>query len=230
MKKMIFVLACLAFVVSWAARPALAEEPMDEQITVDKAQVALKEFMGDPDMVWMQGALKKAEGILIIPTLYKGGFFLGGSGGNGVFFARDHKTGRWNGPAFYNLGSVTFGLQIGGEAAQVIILAMNESAVKALLSPSVRLGADIGIAAGPVGAGASGSSTFVAQPFLSFARAKGAYAGLILEGAVLNTDTGGNKAYYFSQKVKVEDILLTGEAYTDRARGLREAVAEAGKR
>ncbi len=228
MRKMVFVLLLLALTAAWAIQPVFAEEPTDEQITVDKAQLALKDFMEEPDMVWMRDRLKKADGVLIIPTLYKGGFFLGGSGGNGVFFARDTKTGKWNGPAFYNLGSVTFGLQIGGQAAEVVILAMNENAVKALLSPSVKFGGDIGIAVGPLGAGASGSATLLASPFLSFAMAKGAYAGLTFEGAVLNTDTGGNTAYY-GRKSKVEDIIMTGDVYTDRAMALRDALSEAAK-
>jgi lipid-binding SYLF domain-containing protein len=229
MKKAVFALLGLVLMAAWAAQPAFAEEPMDEQVTVDKAQIALREFMDDPDMVWMRSGLKECDGVLIIPTLIKAGFLLGGSGGNGVFFARDKNTGEWRGPAFYNLGSVTFGLQIGAEASQVVILAMTDSAVKAMLSPSLKLGGDIGIAVGPVGAGASGAASLPTAPFLSYARSKGAYAGITFEGAVLNTDRGGNTAYY-GRDVRTEDILITGYATTDRGAALRSAIAAAARK
>ena len=228
MKKTVVALVSLMLMAACAVQPVLADEPTAEQVTVDKAQLALKAFMEDPDMEWMHNGLKNAEGVLIIPTLVKVGLIFGGSGGKGVFFARDTKTGQWKGPAFYNLGSVTFGLQLGGEAAQVAILAMTDNAVKALLSPSFRLGGDFGVAAGPAGVGTSGAASLPAAPFISFSRAKGIYAGLTLEGAVLNTDDDANQAFY-GRPVKVEDILLTGEASTDKAAGLRDAIAAAGK-
>ena len=84
---------------------------------------------------------------------------LGGSGGSGVYFSTDPKTGECRGPAFYGMGSVTYGLQIGAEKAEVVILAMTDEAVNAMLSPQFKLGADASIAAGPVGAGTAGEAS-----------------------------------------------------------------------
>jgi lipid-binding SYLF domain-containing protein len=96
----------------------------------------------------------------VAPSIIKGGFIWGGSGGTGVFLVRNEKTGNWSEPAFYTIGSVTFGLQIGGEASEVVILAMSEKAVDSLLSSSFKLGGDASIALGPIGAGAKAVRTY----------------------------------------------------------------------
>lgn len=94
---------------------------------------------------------KKAKGVFIAPQVLKGAFVVGASGGSGVLVVRDEKTGGWNGPAFYTIGGVSFGPQIGGQASEVVLLVMTERRVSSLLSNSLKLGADVGIAAGPVG-------------------------------------------------------------------------------
>jgi len=172
-------LAALALLVAGAARTAFAAAgPTDQQVLVEQAQITLGEFQAAPEMGYFRDVLKDARGVLIVPTLYKAGLIFGGSGGKGVYLARDKKTGAWRGPAFYNMGSFTFGLQIGGEAEQVIILAMTDGAVKAMLSPQFKLGGDASVAIGPVGVGASGNASLPVAAFVSFARTKGAFAGL----------------------------------------------------
>ena len=101
---------------------------------MDRARVTFSEFMRDSNYVWLHQSLDNAKGVLIFPQVIKGGFVFGASGGTGVFLVRDEKTTNWSEPAFYTLGSVTFGLQIGGEAAEVIMLAMTQKAVDSLLS------------------------------------------------------------------------------------------------
>jgi lipid-binding SYLF domain-containing protein len=222
----------LTFLAAGSVRPAIAsDEPTDQQVLVDQAQIAFKDFQNSPNMQWFRDALMDAKGVLIVPSLFKAGLIFGGSGGKGIDLARDAKTGEWMGPAFYNMGSVTFGLQIGGEAQQVIILAMTDEAVKAMLSPQFKLGADASVAAGPVGIGAAGSASLPVAAFVAFAKSKGVYAGLTVEGTVVTVDKDANRAYY-GRSVTPEDILVAGEVSTLKAAALREMVgrAAAGKK
>lgn len=178
--------------------PAIAEHRDQAQGLVDKARVTFKDFMRDSNYSWLHENLDQAKGVLIFPQVLKGGFIFGGSGGTGVFMVRNEKTGNWGEPAFYTIGSVTFGLQIGGEAAEVVMLAMTQKAVDSLLSSSFKLGGDVSIALGPVGGGAKANADLptVTADFLSFAKSKGLYAGLNLEGSVVGVRGGLNKAYY----------------------------------
>ena len=126
--------------------------------------------MPDQNYSWLHNNLKNAKGVLIYPQVIKGGYFLGGSGGTGVLLVKDEKTGDWSQPAFYTMGSVTFGLQIGGEAAEIIMMVMSQKAIDSLFTTSVKLGADTSAAAGPYGIGAKGDIT---TDFISFAKSKG---------------------------------------------------------
>lgn len=207
---------------------AYGAEPTDQQVLVDKAVIALNEFQAAPEMSTYRDALKDAKGVLVVPGLFKGGILLGGSGGKGVYLDHDPETGAWRGPAFYNMGSFTVGLQIGAEVAEVVVLAMTDDAVKAMLSPQFKLGGDFSLAAGPVGGGVAGGASMPAAAFVSFAMAKGVYAGLTLEGAVVTVDDEANTAYY-GRHVEPEDILMTGQAVSPAGEGLREAVSKAGR-
>ena len=179
------------------------------QLLVDRARLTLDEFLRDPNYAWLQEHIKDARGVLIFPQVVKAGFIFGGSGGTGVFLARDLKAGNWSEPAFYTVGSVTFGLQAGGEAAQVVMLAMTRHAVESLMSSSFKLGGDVSVTLGPVGAGAKAGADIpnVTGDFISFAKSKGLYAGLNLEGAVVGVRDGLNHAYY-GKEVRPSDIIL----------------------
>jgi len=162
---------------------------------------------------------------LIYPQVLKAGFVFGGSGGTGVLVVRDKKTNDWSQPAFYTLGSVTFGLQIGGEAAQVVVMAMSQKAVDSLLTSSLKLGGDMSVAAGPVGAGAKGNVT---ADFISFAKSKGLYAGVNLEGSSVNVRDKLNQAYY-GKAVTPVDILVNKEVSSKRSAELLAALKKATK-
>jgi len=142
--------------------------------------------------------------VVIYPQVLKAGFILGGSGGTGVLLARDSKTGEWSNPAFYTLGSVSFGLQIGGEAAEVVLLVMSQKGVDSLLTSKFKLGGDTSIALGPVGAGAKADVT---ADFISFAKSKGLYAGLNLDGSYVDVRDTLNKAYYGKEATPVDIIV-----------------------
>lgn len=204
-------------------RQAIAAEKTEAQSIVDKSKATLADLLNDNVFSWLHEHLRGAKGVVIFPQVIKGGFFVGGSGGTGVLLVRNEVTGSWSAPAFYTLGSVTFGLQIGGEAAEVIMVAMDQKAVDSLLSSSVKLGGDVSIAIGPIGGGAKGAVTIpeVTADFVSFTRAKGLYGGLNLEGALLAVRDGLNSAYY-GRSVSPREILSGAEGIPSGAAELRE--------
>jgi len=206
--------------------PVLAAADADDtQAIVEKARITFNSFMRDKDYSYLQENIAKARGVVIYPQVLKAGFIFGGSGGNGVLFLKDKDMKDWSGPAFYTMGSVTFGLQIGGEAAEVVMLVMTQKAVDTLFSNSMKLGADASIAAGPVGAGAKAN---IVADFISFARSKGAYAGLNLEGSVLDVRDSLNKVYY-GQEVRPVDILVKRAVSNPGAKGLLDDLQKASK-
>ena len=192
---------------------------------VDKARVSLKDFMQDSTYSWLHENLDRAKGVLIFPQIIKGGFIWGGSGGTGVLLVRDEETGNWGEPAFYTIGSVTFGLQIGGEASEVVVLAMTQKAIDSLLSSSFKLGGDASIALGPIGGGAKANADIpsVTGDFLSFVKSKGLYAGLNLEGSVIAVRDSLNKAYY-GRDVRPADIIVKQDVSNSKSAELRETL------
>jgi lipid-binding SYLF domain-containing protein len=203
--------------------PANAASQYQAQGLVDKARVTLEDFMQDSTYSWLHENLDRAKGVLIFPQVLKGGFIWGGSGGTGVFLVRDEKTGEWGEPAFYTIGSVTFGLQIGGEASEVVVLAMTQKAIDSLLSSSFKLGGDASIALGPIGGGAKANADIpsVTADFLSFAKSKGLYGGLNLEGSVIAVRDSLNKAYY-GKDVRPADIIVKQDVRNGKSAELRE--------
>ena len=215
------ILAAMLLIV--AAPGAMAADKEDAQGIVDKARVTFGEFMRDDNYKWMRDHLKDAKGVLIYPQVLKAGFILGGSGGTGVLLSRDGKTGAWSNPAFYTMGSVSFGLQIGGESAEVVLLVMSQKGMDSLLTSKFKLGGDASIALGPVGGGAKGDIT---TDFLSFAKSKGLYAGLNLDGSYIDVRESLNKAYY-DKAVTPADIIVKQSVSNTGAVPLREELKKA---
>lgn len=214
----LFALMALAGIASAEA----ADDKADAQQTVDAATKTIESFKADPDMGWFRDHVKDAKAVMIVPQLVKAGFILGGSGGTGVLVAHDAKHGAWTDPAFYTMGSVTFGLQIGGEAAEVVMLVMTQKGIDAFLSTKFQLGADASVAAGPVGAGAQAATADIIQ----FSRSQGAFGGLTLEGAVVDIRDSLNTAYY-GKEVRPTDILVTRSVHNKHANRLIAAVSKA---
>ena len=196
---------------------------------VEKSKMTLESFSSDSNMGAFNDLIKQAKGVFIAPQVLKGAFIFGASGGSGVLVTWSDKAGRWAGPAFYTIGGASFGLQIGGQAAEVGLLAMTDRGVKALLSSSVKLGADVGIAAGPIGAGASAATANLSADILSFSRAKGLYGGISLEGAVVAVRDVWNEAYY-GKKIDPIGVLIIQEATNPHASSLIQNVEKASGR
>ena len=214
-----FLLAAL----SLAAMPLSGQAEDKPQDIVDGAVTTLNNFVADPNMTWFQKHIKDARGIFIVPSLVKAGFIVGGSGGSGVLLARIPDTpNKWSYPAFYTMGSGTFGLQAGIEKAEVVLLVMTEKGMDAMLSNKFQLGADASVAAGPVGAGAQAATADVLQ----FSRSKGVFGGLTVEGAVIAPREKWNQAYY-GKEVSPADILVRLVPQSAGADPLRKAVSNA---
>ena len=203
--------------------PASADDMQKAAQLVEKARMTMDSFMNDSMMGPFRDLIKDAKGVFIAPQVLKGAFVFGISGGSGVFLVRDEKTRQWTGPAFYTIGGVSWGLQIGGEASEVIFLAMTDRGVRSLLSSSFKLGGDVGLAVGPVGVGVSAATANLSADILSFSRSKGLYGGLSLEGAVVATRGDWNDAYY-GKSVTPTDIFIRHEVTNPQAVELIEAV------
>ena len=177
---------------------------------------------------WTQTDLaKKARGMLIFPQMLRAAFIVGAAGGSGVLVARDSVGAPWRGPAFHTIGGGSFGFQAGADAAEVIILAMTERGVSKLLSPQVKLGADISVAAGPVGAGAAAASAGLSADLVSYSIAKGLYGGFSVDGSVVGVRTSLNNAYY-GKEVTPTDILIKGTVSNPHADPLLAVVKQLG--
>lgn len=226
---LIIIFPTVALIISQAV-PAFADDKQEAMQLVDKARLTLESFMSDENMGAFRDLLKRAEGVFISPQLLKGAFIIGASGGNGVFLVRDKKTRQWTGPAFYTIGGASFGLQIGGEASEVILLVMTDRGIRSFLGNSIKLGADAGVAAGPVGIGVSAATANLSADILSFSQSKGLYGGISLDGAVVANRGSLNDAYY-GRKVSPADILVRHEATNPQASELLKAIAKsaAGK-
>jgi len=196
---------------------ARASEALDAQALVDQSGAVFKRFIADKDFTIFQQNIGKAKALLIIPRVLKAGFIWGGSGGDGVLLVRNEETGDWSQPAFYTVGSVSFGLQIGAQEAEVIMLAMSQKAIDTLFASSFKFGGDISVAAGPQGAGAK---RIVTADFISFAKTKGLYAGLDFEGSGVQVRDDLNKAYY-GRDVRPVEILVQKIADNPRSEELR---------
>ena len=189
--------------------PALAANDEKEEDRVKESGEVLKEILNIPDNI-PQDLLDKAECLVILPSVKKGAFGIGGSYGRGVMICRGglHYTGPWGAPALYALEGLNIGFQLGGQATDFVLLVMNPKGATSLLSSKVKLGADASAAAGPKGRTAETATDVVMKAeVLSYSRSKGLFAGVSLEGSTLRSDGSANEKLY-KQKLSAKDIIL----------------------
>ncbi len=218
--------AVLFVVMAIGGKPAAADDIQDARQLVEKARLTFESFIADPTLGEnLRTLVNKARGVLIYPQVLRGAFIIGVSGGSGVLLVRDLASGQWGGPAFYTIGEASFGLQAGGDASEVVLVALTDRGVSALLSTSVKLGANASVAVGPVGAGLTGATANLSADIVSYSRNQGLYAGFSLEGAVVATRDALNTAYY-GRAVTPTQILIRREVSNPQAAGLIEAVAK----
>ena len=193
MKRRLIVMLTTITIIAALVIPVNAEKPIKQQLLVDQARITFESFMIDQNMAWFRDHMHEAKGFLIIPELLQGAFFVGGSGGRGVLVVKDQATGDWSQPVFYTLGSGSLGIQFGVEKSEIIMAVFTQKGLDRLYSTSFKFGGDVSIAAGPVGAGAKAD---VMTDFVSFVRAKGLFAGVSFEGAVVKANDDWNELYY----------------------------------
>ena len=197
---LIVSIASLAFVL-----PALASDREDDIGRVEKATRVFHEIMATPENAIPRDLLEKAKCIVIIPGEEKAAFIFGGNYGKGVATCRT-PTG-WSAPMFIAVGGGSFGFQIGASFTDVVMLFMNDHALHSLLGDKFKVGADVTVAAGPVGRQASANTDIkLDAEILSYSRSKGLFAGISLDGAVVHADRSGDRAMY-GHEVTHEEIL-----------------------
>lgn len=173
-------------------------EPKAEQDRLENAGKVIQEILNIPDDI-PQDLLDKARCVVVMPSVLKAAFVVGGSYGRGTMVCRTGKdfTGPWGAPAMYALEGGSVGLQIGGEATDFVFLVMNDRGASSLLHSKVKLGADASAAAGPKGRSASADTdAYMRAEILSYSRARGAFAGVSLEGSTLRPDDDANRKLY----------------------------------
>jgi lipid-binding SYLF domain-containing protein len=192
--------------------PALAVDDSTEVDRVENSGHVLKEILNIPDNI-PQDLLDKAECIIVLPSVKKAAFGVGGSYGRGVMICRSglSYTGPWGPPALYALEGASIGFQLGGQATDFVLLVMNPAGARSLLKSKVKLGADASAAAGPKGRTAEGATDIVmTAEILSYSRNKGLFAGISLEGSTLRSDGSANEKLYGKQ-VSARDIIREGK-------------------
>ncbi|WP_028583215.1 lipid-binding SYLF domain-containing protein [Desulfogranum mediterraneum] len=205
--------------------PGRAGDFSKPQELVSQSEAVFKSFMADPNMEWFHHNIGRARGIFIVPQMLRGGFIIGGSGGSGVLLSQDLKSGAWSYPAFYTMGSVSLGLQIGADASEIILMVMTDKGLDAMLSTEFKLGADVAVAAGPIGRSAKAQTADI----LAFGRSKGAFGGLSIEGAIISPRNDWNQQYY-DQPIRAVNILMDRKVTNPQADGLRQALPQARRR
>lgn len=188
---------------------AFAVNDDKEKERVEDAGHVMKEILDIPDNI-PQDLLDKAECVVILPSVLKGAFGVGGSYGRGVMICRsgEHYTGPWGPPALYALEGVSIGFQLGGQATDFVLLVMNPKGARSLLSSKVKLGADASAAAGPKGRTAEGATDVVMNAeILSYSRNRGLFAGISLEGSTLRSDGSANEKLY-GKKLSAREIIV----------------------
>jgi SH3 domain-containing YSC84-like protein 1 len=175
-----------------------ADEPAKESKATDRVQASadvLNEIESAPDSGIPQEILGRAECVAVVPSMLKGGFVVGAKYGRGLASCRTPKG--WSSPAFFTVKGGSFGFQIGGQAVDLVMLIMNNEGMQRLLSSQVALGADASVAAGPVGRHAEGNTDWkMRAQVLTYSRARGVFAGVSLNGAVLKQDKDSTRDFY----------------------------------
>ena len=205
MRRLLVFVLLLTFCVTCFAKTSR----QDATDRLDAAATVINEIMAAPDKGVPEEILGSAQCVAVVPSLLKGGFVVGAAYGKGVATCRTpNTTSKWSAPAFFSVEGGSFGLQIGGQAVDLVMIVMNERGMRALLSSRFKLGADASVAAGPVGRHAEGMTDWkMRAQVLTYSRARGVFAGVTLNGAAIRTDDDSVRAFY-GRRVPNRTILM----------------------
>jgi len=200
------VLLCL--VLSFVLPARANAEASEEAERLEAATLVLKELSDTPDDAVPKWVAEKALAIAVFPSVKKAGLGIGGHFGRGVISARSASSGTWSVPAFLTLTGASIGLQIGGQAVDLVLVVMDEKGLEQLLRNQFKIGGDASVAAGPVGRDAEASTDIqMRAKILSYSRTRGLFAGVTLKGSTLRQDRDANERFH-GRRYTSRDVLL----------------------
>lgn len=214
------VLAVLAFA------PMAAHAQNNQQEIVDRARLTVTDLSHDKAFGNARQLLQRARAVMIVPRLFKGGFIVGGEGGEGVLLARG-PGGVWSDPAFYAIGSASLGFQAGLEQSEMILLVMTQRGLDALLRDQFKVGAQAGIAVATLGSGVEGAANPGGADIVVWSSSSGLYAGVALNGSIIRAQPEDNARYY-GHPLTTRDIIFRHAGVAPRANALRTELATVG--
>lgn len=199
----------------------------EQQTLVDRATLTVQDMMTQTVSQDPKDLLRNAKAVMVCPRIFKAGFFFGGEGGNCVMLARAGN-GTWSYPAFYTIGSGSFGLQFGIQDSQLFMLIMTQKGLNAVLDSQIKLGANASIAVATLGAGIQGSTTAaVGADIVAFSANRGLFGGIALEGSVMSTQTEWNQSYY-NHPYAARQLVMQMEGGNPGADPLRDVLTRYG--
>ena len=222
----ILLAATALAVLPWLApRPAHAQG--DQPTLVDRSTWAIQEMVNQDLSDDPRRMLGRARAVMICPRVFKAGFFFGGEGGACVLLARAGN-GTWSYPAFYGMGSGSFGLQIGIQDAQFVMMIMTEKGLRAILDSQFKLGADVSLAIATIGAGVQGATTgALGADIVAFSQTRGLFGGVSVEGSLMGQKSEWNRAYY-GREMGSHQIVMDMQASNPGADPLRDVLTRYG--
>jgi lipid-binding SYLF domain-containing protein len=199
----------------------------EQQTLVDRATLTVQDMMTQTVSQDPKDLLRNAKAVMVCPRIFKAGFFIGGEGGNCVMLARAGN-GTWSYPAFYTIGSGSFGLQFGIQDSQLFLMIMTQKGLNAVLDSQIKLGANASVAVATLGAGIQGSTTTaVGADIVAFSANRGLFGGIALEGSVMSTQTEWNQSYY-GRPFAARQLVMQMEGGNPGADPLRDVLTRYG--
>ncbi len=223
-------LALIAGLAAPAAWPVAAQAAMPtaagQQELVDRSTLAANDILADRSGQEARDVLRHARAVMICPRVLRAGFLFGGEGGGCVLLARGG-AGTWSSPAFYSMGGGSFGLQAGIQDAEIMMIIRTQAGLRAVMDSQFKIGAGASVALITLGGGIEGStSAGLNADIIAFAKTRGLYAGVSLQGNVMSSDSGGDEAYY-GTPVGPVDIVMAMRVNNPGADPLRSALMRA---
>jgi len=210
-RRLTLVFLALFTLASCRSSGEFGSEP--EQLA-DRARITFQSMMTDNQYPGLVDLSTRAKAIIIVPSMLRAAFFFGGRGGNAVMLVRG-EDGKWSGPAFYTIGGISWGLQIGGQSSELVITVMTDKGLNAIMNREVTLGADAGIAVGELGKGVNAATGMDTKADMyAFARSEGLFVGVSLEGSVIAPRETWNQQLYGEQATP-QSILVDHTATTN---------------
>jgi len=223
----IFVLVLVMTALAFNVSVSFALTPTER---LASATEVVREMAGQEDVSTMADMVKGSHGVVLIPSFYKGAIGLGGSYGEGVVLRHDPATGKWYGPSFMNISGMSFGLQLGVQSTALLLVISNKAGMEHFYGDTVKLGADVSVAAGPVGrSAAAATDANLKASIYSYSISKGLFAGASLGGSVMATDEEANSSYWGAGNYDSREILLKPATKNDVQPLLSSLIALVGK-